>query len=102
MMVFRQALLSLTMMAMICMGSGVLALAGPVDPRAVTDGFSPFDSGVAGFASTFDRKVFSSQSAPVAAGPNATVAGIPVAPGLSPAPSGSAASLVSVAACTRR
>lgn len=60
---------------------GVVAFAGPIDPRAVADGFSLFDSDVAGLAGTFDRKAFSVETAPVAAGPNAVVAGIPVAPG---------------------
>ena len=77
----RQGFLFLTTMMMICMGSAIAALAGPLDPRALADGFSPFDSNVAGFAGTFDRKVFSLQSTPAAAGPNATVAGIPAPPG---------------------
>jgi hypothetical protein len=77
-----RSMLFLTAAAMsLWAGLGVVAFAGPVDPRAVADGFSPFDSDVAGFAGTFDRKAFSVQTAPVAAGPNAVVAGIPVAPG---------------------
>ena len=62
------------------LGAGT-AGAAPLDPRAVADGFAPFDSNVAGFAGTFDRKAFSNQTAPAAVGPNASVAGIPVAPG---------------------
>jgi len=50
---FSRSILFLAAAAMILWTEpGVVAFAGPIDPRAVADGFSPFDSDVAGLGRT--------------------------------------------------